>query len=343
MPSCLSRRQRACLVAVADERPRLMVASLAVNHSHVALARSRGTSSRGSGRNRRRGSPFAALSDAFKPPRVMFPASAGRIRGEEFTVRSPMFTWPVPLERVAPDPRHLQKPKDRSSDRLLSAPIISSLPTPLRTTEVNAIDNRQVESINSCFAVMEEKRVVFYGPRYVTAAPADGDADEALAQEAVQSLPTSSIKTRSHRRRVTWSGKVDVIDVARKKPCEVFSPDLYSVEIAKRLAVLADEPELTRAVEAVVSMRRQAAGVVRSLTAREGWNGSLDGVEEACRLLAWREGAYLQDADDIVRCVVSVGRSNGGARGSSKDDSDLWRLKESYRAARRRMENAETD
>lgn len=157
-------------------------------------------------------------------------------------------------------------------------------------------------------------------------------------------LSTPKGERTGRQRRVTWAGTVDTKEVARTSSCDIFSPDLYSMEIAKELAILAEEPELTRAANAVMMVRRQAASIVRSLSARHGWNGSLDGLEEACRLWTRRESAYLRETDEIVRNIVSPRREGGGeAAGNHGDARTVWRLKAMYRDARRRMEDAESD
>lgn len=150
--------------------------------------------------------------------------------------------------------------------------------------------------------------------------------------------PSRGGKPPGHKRRVTWSGTVETKEVARVTSCDIFSPDLLSLEVARQLANLKDDPELARAVEAVTFARKKSAGVIRSLSARHDWNGSLDGVEEACRVWTSKEGAYLRELDELVRCVVSLGGSSQGGHAQ-----DVWGLKAIYREARRKMEDAETD
>lgn len=117
---------------------------------------------------------------------------------------------------------------------------------------------------------------------------------------------------------------------ATQTQSDVYSPDLHAVELAKRLAVLVRDPELRRAALAVETCRRHSASIVRSLTSRQ--DGGVDGFEEACRLYAWREDAFLRETDELVRCIV-VGAG----------EERVWRLKASYRAARRKMECSGSD
>lgn len=153
---------------------------------------------------------------------------------------------------------------------------------------------------------------------------------------------------------MTWACKVEtVVEVTRTASCDVLSPDLHSLQIAKRLAVLADEPELARAAEAVSIVRRQAAVAIRSLTSRHGWNGSLDGLEEASRLWAGRELTYMNETDELVRLLsphssrrgaAAAAAAAAGADGRSAcADGDVWSLKADYRTARRRMKDSDSD
>lgn len=313
---------------------------LRAHHSEVALARSRCTGSRGSGRHRRRGSPFAALSDAYKPPRWVVPSYTGRGGGEVVALRTSTVTRPIPLERLAADSRHLQQ------DRY-APPTLSSPPAPLRVRDQSAVKQWQAETTNDLAIEPKRGAADVCDDEMATPAMAENVAVAGSAAAPVSPPTSKSLGTRrkrpDHKRRVTWAGTVETIEVARTSSCDVFSPDLHSMEIAKRLAILAEEPELTRAVEAVVLARRQAAGVIRSLTARHGWNGSLDGVEEACRLWTWREGAVLRETDELVRCVVSVPGVRVGEDVSGANNGAVWSLKATYRAARRRMEHADSD
>lgn len=307
----------------------VLAAPLTANHSNVALAPHPRGGGGGTGRHRRRGSPFAALSDAYKPPRAWLAPAKGRGGGEIVTLRSATFTWPTPLERVAADPRHLQN--DRSPPLARSPP-----PTLARMADHDADHERQMDPASGGASEGNPSDAENASP----AAAAAAATATAVTQNAPSlKSPGGPTKRRAHQKRVTWAGSVETIEVTRQSSCNVFSPDLHSLEIAKRLAVVAEEPELTRAVDAITLVRRNAAGVVRSLTARHGWSGSLDGVEEACRVWTWSEGAYLSEMDDLVRCVVSLG-GGGAARG---DDGLVWRLKANYRAARRRMDDAESD
>lgn len=292
----------------------MAAASLAARHSHVALARSRGAGGgRSGGRGRRRGSPFAALADVHKPARAYFPPPTGRGGGEVFTLRPASFTWPVPLTPASADREH-----STHSKQDVPAPSVNPLST--KDPNVQPVE-QEPEQEHEQLSVRATA-----GKSFVA---------------ATRSL-SGSRKKASHRRRVTWSGTDHTKEIARTPSSLVFSPDLHAIEIAKHLATLADEPELRRAVEAVVHVRRQAAGIVRSLSARDEWSGSLEGVEEACRLWTWREGAYMREMDELARCVVSL-RASGRSRGGGEDDDDVWRLKAAYRAARRRMDDAESD
>lgn len=339
MTSFLTQRHRAYVTAFDNTQP---TAALPIaRHSQVALARSRGTGSGGSGRNRRRGSPFAALSDAYKPSRLIFPSPTGRDGGEVVALRSATFAWPTALERgVAADPRHLKQ--DRYAPQTLGLPT-----TPLRSTVQNATtptgEQGKIEATKSTARVAGAERDVAAVRDGGLAVPREQEEKEASEMPKLlqQSTDTTS-RPPTSRRRVTWADKVEIREVTRSTICEVFAPDLHSLEIARRLAILAEEPELTRVVEAVRLVRRQAAGVVRSLTARQGWNGSLDGVEEACRLWSWRERTYMGEMDELVSFLSP--RQGGGSRdGRKTDGSDVWRLKATYRAARRRMEDADSD
>lgn len=376
MAFSLTRRNRAHGAGNANStNAQPMQAPLIAHHSHVGLAR--GTGSRGSGRNRRRGSPFAALSDAYKPSRVMFSPFSGRDGGEVVALRSGnRGAWPAPLERVTADPRHLQQQQqqDRSSS---SVPSLSS-PRALRSADHNAAGQGRevVVGGEEEVVVVREDDVACGGRREsevsrsvppsasstsssptTTATSTTTAAARSSSTVSVSSSSSSSAGARAGRRptlrrRVTWACKVEtVVEVTRTASCDVFSPDLHSLQIAKRLAVLADEPELARAAEAVSIVRRQAAVAIRSLTSRHGWNGSLDGLEEASRLWAGRELTYMNETDELVRLLsprsgrrgAAAGADGWSASGDGGGDGDVWSLKAAYRTARRRMKDADSD
>ncbi|CAM9908179.1 unnamed protein product, partial [Laminaria digitata] len=284
-----------------------------------------GTGSRGSGRNRRRGSPFAALSDAYKPSRVMFSPFSGRDGGEVVALRSSnRAAWPAgPLERVTADPRHLQQP-DRSSSSSSAPTLLTPPPSP-----------------PLCVAALRRKvsrSVVPHPPTSLASSPtlAAAAAATGASSNSSSSSGTGAGKRPTLRRRVTWACEVStVVEVTRTASADVFSPDLHSLQIAKRLAVLADEPELARAAEAVSLVRRQAAVAIRSLTSRHGWTGSLDGLEEASRLWAGRELTYMNETDELAATAAAADGGDG--------DDDVWSLKADYRTARRRMKDADSD
>ena len=340
MASCLTRRNRTHGAGTEPAQP--MRAPLIAHHSHVALARSRGTGSRGSARNRRRGSPFAALSDAYKPSRVILSPSSGRDGGEVVALRSLKRAWPVSLERVTADPRHLQQQQQQQQDRSLVP--IASLPSPppppcaaVHQEGQNAVMQGREEK------VAEKEEVVGGSVSVVAVVAATGRDDHGSSSTDTDTRPAQ----HRMRRRVTWACEVEtVVEVARTASADIFSPDLHSLQIAKQLAVLVDEPELARAADAVILVRRQASVAIRTLTSRHGWNGNLDGLEEASSLWAGRELTYMNETDELVRHLSPRSRRGVAATAAAAaDDSggDLWSLKDAYRTARRRMQDADSD
>lgn len=282
-----------------------------------------------SGRARYQGpSPFAAaqggiysLSHAWLTP------ATGRGGGEVFPRRSPGFGgfgWPLPPSR----------PADNNNDEDNSKVPLPPLPTPfapLRETDPNA----------NAGNANDEARAAAGGA--VSAPEKEGArGDEgALAASAVDTKKSSR---RRHRRQVTWAGVVETREVERSPKPDVFSPDLHSLAIAQQLAVIVDSPEIQQAVHEVLSARRQAANVARSMSESDGWSGCLDGVVEET-WFAWsewnkRERLYLREMDELVRGVVSP---RGDGIGSGVDGAEVYRLKAVYRAARRRMDDVDAD
>lgn len=291
-------------------------------HHEVQLRCSRGSNIL----NRRRGSLFTATSNAYKPPTLWFSAITGRGGGEVVPVRSPGFAWRWRLPAIAAD---TLKPQDMPLSQADTRTRIgfSSLNEEKQknTTATSKVERKVGDSKTSEAKARKvggsEAKEEAAGPRKLLTAP-----------------PSRGRKPAGHKRSVTWSGTVETKEVERMTSCDIFSPDLLSLEVAKQLADLKDDPELARAVEAVTFARKNAACVIRSLSARHDWNGSLDGVEEACRVWTSKEGAYLRELDELVRCVVSIGGSSEG-----RHAGDVWGLKAIYREARRKMEDAETD
>lgn len=314
-PSCLTRRQRSYATAASHNNPHSLdffSAALVPNHERGALQSSQG----GAGRSRRRGSPFAALSEAYKPPRAaVFARPRGRDGGEVLGLRSSNFAWPKPVEALPTDPRHVQRQREEAAaaEMEVTSRTKKTVLLPMRKrTDANAVESRWVSS--SAAAAQDD------------AVPS---AASAAAEEAAATAPASP---SGHGRSVSW-GKASVfrfeIDVTQTQS-DVYSPDLHAVELAKRLAVIGRDPELRRAASAVENCRRHAASIVRSLTSKQ--NGGVDGVEDACRVYSWREASFLRETDELVRSIV-VGPGEEG----------VWRLKANYRAARRKMEDACSD
>lgn len=309
---------------------------LAAHHSEhleVPLRSSRGATT-STTRSRRRGSPFASTSKGYKPPSLWFSAFTGRGGGEVLPVRSSDYAWRVRLPPIAADTLKLRHdlPLSQADARTRTGVSSGDEERQEDTTTTSKVE-RKVDNSKSSEAKVGK----------VGGSEEESEAKEEAADPSKLSTapPSRGGKPAGHKRRVTWSGTVETKEVARTTSCDIFSPDLLSLEVAKQLATLKNNPELARAVEAVTFTRRKAAGVIRSLSARHGWNGSLDGVEEACRVWTWKEGAYLRELDELVRCVVSIGGSSED--GNDKSAQDVWGLKAIYREARRKMEDAETD
>lgn len=287
-------------------------------HPSTALQLARGVgggferSRSSAGRSRSRGSVFAAHAGVSPPSRTWLTPITGR-GGEVLTLRSMAFTWPLPLSGV---------------------PAGSCPPQNSQSTPQTPALHTSISKTTSPLAPLSET---------------DGNARTAQAQGACadtwaakEDIPAAGKTRPSHRRRVTWAGTVETREVARTPPCQVFSPDLHALEIAQKLAIVADEPGVAQAAQAVMAARRQVAAVVRSLSASNAWSGSLEGVEDQWRMWSRREFLFLRETDELVRCVVSSGRE-GDADGNGSDNRTVYRLKAAYRAARRRMDDADAE
>lgn len=330
-PSYLTRRQRSYASHASHNNPHSLEpfsAALIPSHERGTLQSFQGAGGAGVGgpRGRRRGSPFAALSEAYKPARApVFSRPRGRDGGEVLGLRSScsFVAWPKSGggggggDGLPADPRHVQqkKPQRKAGAEALITTTAAKKPVlllPRKSTDENAVLGRWVSSSSS----------------------SSSSAAEAVASTAAATPPpTPPPSSRSHRKSVSWPE--DIIRSVHRFPvtaaqADVYSPDLHAVEIAKELAVRARNPELRRAALQVDYCRRHAAQIVRTLTSEQ--NGGLDGVEEACRLYGWREEAFLRETDELVRSIVVEG-----------GEKEVWQLKSSFRAARRRMEDAESD
>eukprot|EP00752_Nemacystus_decipiens_P016232 g14513.t1 len=335
-PSYLTRRQRSYAASASHNNPHsldFISAALVPNHERGTLPTSQG----GVGRSRRRGSPFAALSEAYKPPRAaVFARPGGRDGGEVLGLRSSNFAWPKAVESLPTDPRHVQRQREEAAAAEMEVTSRTKkpvLPLVRKKTDASAVESRWV---SSSAAAQESRPAV---EPAAAAIPSTAAASAAAAAAAAAPTATTTTTTAeatptptsppTHRRTVSW-GKAAVyrfeISVTQTQ-ADVYSPDLHAVEIAKRLAMMVRDPELRRAAMAVENCRRHSASIVRSLTSKQ--NGGVDGVEEACRVYNWREAAFLRETDELVRSIV-VGTG----------EEKVWRLKASYRAARRQMEDA---
>ena len=330
--SYLTRRQRSHATPASHNSPHCLEpfsAALVPNHERGSLQASQGGAG---GRSRRRGSPFAALSEAYKPPRaaVFARRGGGRDGGEVLGLRSSNFAWPKSAEALPADPRHLQRKGSAAAagaeTELASGGKKAVLPVARRQqTDENAVESRWASS-SAPPAAPVPTAVAAAAAAAAVAADTEARAATETAAAAITAAAATS-PSSAHRRSVSW-GKAAVYTYAIsdcQTQSDIYSPDLHAVELAKRLAVLVRDPELRRAAQAVDACRRHSASVVRSLTSRQ--DGGVDGFEEACRLYVWREAAFLRETDELVRCIV-VGPG----------EERVWRLKASYRAARRKME-----
>ena len=335
-PSYLTRRQRSYATSASHNNPHSLdffSAALVPNHERGTLQTSQG----GVGRSRRRGSPFAALSEAYKPPRAaVFARPGGRDGGEVLGLRSSNFAWPKSVESLPTDPRHVQRQREEAAAAEMEVTSRTKkpvLPLVRKKTDANAVESRWV---SSSAAAREDEATVEPAaaaiPSAVAAAAAQAAAPAATATTTAPEAASTPTSPSAHRRKVSW-GKAAVyrfeISVTQTQS-DVYSPDLHAVELAKRLAMMVRDPELRRAAMAVENCRRHSASIVRSLTSKQ--NGGVDGVEDACRVYNWREAAFLRETDELVRSIV-VGAGQ----------ERVWRLKASYRAARRQMEDACSD
>ncbi|CAM9990288.1 unnamed protein product [Scytosiphon promiscuus] len=349
MTSYLTRRQQHHASHANPHTLEPFSAALIPNHERGSLLQT----SPG-GRNRRRGSPFAALSEAYKPARAaVFSGPGGRDRGEVLGLRSSSFggmSWlkssaEQRLPTATRSRRNLHQ-KLSSEVRITTKPVVL-LPARKRTDE-SAVLGRWMSSSSSSSSSSaltavpqpSEKFAKKMAAAAEVAAEAEQAAAAAAAAKTTRTAAASGTGTappspRRHRKSVSWP-QDNVIRSIHQLPAtpatqsDVYSPDLQALEIARRLAILTRDPELRRAASAVDACRRHAAQVVRTLTSDQ--NGGLEGVEEACRLYNWREAAFLRETDELVRrIVVGAGQER------------VWRLKASFRAARRRMQDADSD
>ncbi|CAM9197857.1 unnamed protein product, partial [Hapterophycus canaliculatus] len=307
------------------------------------------------GRNRRRGSPFAALSEAYKPARAaVFSGPGGRDRGEVLGLRSSSFgiSW---LKSSAEQRLPTATRSRRSLHQRLSSEVrITTKPVLLlaarKKTDENAVLGRWMSSSSSSStsssssSAAPQPSAKFTKKMALAEAAAEkaaeisartGASTTEAAAAAAGEAGTAPPSPRQHRKSVSWPQgsvvrSIHQLPATAAAQSDVYSPDLQALEIARRLAIVTRDPELRRAASAVDACRRYAAQVVRTLTSDQ--NGGLDGVEEACRLYNWREAAFLRETDELVRrIVVGAGQER------------VWRLKASFRAARRRMQDADSD
>lgn len=286
----------------------------------LAILSGRHAGANRSGRARYQGpSPFAATQGGiYSLSHPWLTPAAGRRGSEVFPRRSSAFGsfgWPLPPS-VPADNNKEDKPP-------LPKPF-----TPLCETDQNA---------NA--GIADGERGAAGGAMLMPGkGETEGNEGNAVA------VATTNKNRRRHRRRVTWGGVVEMREVERSPKPDVFSPDLHSLAIAQQLAAVVDSPEIHQAAHEVMSARRQAANVARSMSASDGWSGCLDGVIEET-WLAWmewnkRERLYLRETDELVRGVVSP---RGDGIGGGVDGKEVYHLKAAYRAARRRMDDVDAD
>eukprot|EP00903_Cladosiphon_okamuranus_P008845 g8469.t1 len=332
--SYLTRRQRSYATTASHNNPHSLdcfsAAALVPGHERGTLQTSQGVT----GRSRRRGSPFAALSEAYKPSRAaVFARPGGRDGGEVLGLRSSNFAWPRTVEALPTAPRHVQRQREEAAaaetevTSLTKKPVLALLRK--KKTDVNAVESRWVSSSAAAVAEVGAAQEDDAAAEPAAAIPSGVATPAAAATEAT---PTPTSPSSTHRRKVSW-GKAAVyrfeINVSQTQS-DVYSPDLHAVELAKKLAMMVRDPELRRAAMAVENCRRHSASIVRSLTSKQ--NGGVEGVEDACRVYNWREAAFLRETDELVRSIV-VGAG----------EEKIWRLKANYRTARRKMEDACSD
>lgn len=270
-----------------------------------------GSYRRSAGRSRCSGSPSSGGPVTLRRAPAWVTPLTARVGGEVVPVRASTLAW-QPLSGEPCSELGLTKQGTIPAVTLASPPAHSS------AHEVEG----HVE-----FADKDSRRQASTSP------PSGHEAESARERSAA---PSNKL---THRRRVTWSGSIETVEVERSSPSEIFSPDLHALVIAEQLAVVADEPKVAEAARAVLAARREVAAIVRSLSASDGWSGSLDGVEDEWRPWARREILSMQKTDELVRCLVSSGRRDVEGAGAA----EVYRLKDAYRAARRRMNDANAD
>lgn len=263
------------------------------------------------GRSRDQGSPFSAHLGTSQSRPGWISSVTARGGGEVIPVRSTMLAWPL-----APGINHGGGESVEQSTP--GQPRVPSPFTPLTDNGQNAGREPSDGITNPSFDVPENVRTL----GELKLVPMGVTADE-----------------RGHRRRVTWAGTIETREVERTAPSDVLSPDLHALVIAQQLAVAANAPKVALAAQAVLIARREVAAVVRSLSANDGWSGSLDGVEDEWRSWSRREFLSMRETDELVRGVVS--RQQNIAGGGNHEE--VYRLKDAYRAARRRMDDASAD
>lgn len=294
----------------------------------LVVLRGRHAGANRGGRGRFQGSsPLTTNAGVFNRSRSWLTPASGR-GGELFPRRFSASAWPFSAEFPAGDDEK-------------GLPPLRTPSAPLRETDHNANDG-EGEQDGRLSDGMKSSKVASCGKEFGRLADdiwAEREAANAAA--AAASAPTRARNgKRSHRRSVTWAGTVETREVERIPQPDVFSPDLHALIIAKQLAIAADAPEIGHAAQEVLMARRQAAAVARSMSASDGWSGNLDGVEETWRAWSNRERLYLRETDELVRSVVSLCRRGDG---DGADSRTVYRLKAAYRAARRRMDDADAD
>lgn len=295
--------------------------------------------SRGARGRHHSASPFApaAKGSIYSMSRPFLTSTNGRGGGEVFPRRSSGFGGFVgwPLQPAVPadeknDANTTERPLKLSAVLPLSIPC-----APLSEADHNANDGGG----SAVVASGSKSKSATGGAKRDDGTTAPATTEAAVAVTATTTPGKYTTRSRRRRRRVSWSGVIETREVERAPRPDVFSPDLHALVIARQLAAAVDSPEIEQAVQDVLTARRQAAAVARSMSATDGWSGCLNGVVEETWLgwSAWnrKEGLYLRETDELVRGVVSRGGGGGGA--------EVYRLKAAYRAARRRMEDVDAE
>lgn len=307
----------------------------------IVSGRHAGTSRGARGRHHG-ASPFApaATGGFYSMSRPFFTSTNGRGGGEVFPRRSSGFGGFVgwPLQSAVPvDDKNDTNTTERPLK--LSAILPSSTSSaPLSEADHNANDGEG----SAVVASVSKSTLTTGGAKRDDGTTAPATKEEAMASPATTTPEKFTTPSPRRRRRVSWGGVVETREVERAPRPDVFSPDLHAMVIAQQLAAAVDSPEIEQAVQDVLTARRQAAAVARSMSANDGWSGCLNGVVEETWLgwSAWnrKEGLYLRETDELVRGVVSRGGGEGGLGGA-----EIYQLKAAYRAARRRMEDVDAD